>query len=297
VEKPEDALRGDLMKIGVQTAFNRHTTPALAAAAGRIAEERGFHSFWVPEHVVFFREYASRYPYATDGRIPGEPDGVVEPLTALAFVAAHTERIRLGTGICLVPQRNPVYTAKQVADVDYLSGGRVDFGVGIGWLREEFEALGVPWERRAARTRECIAILKTLWCDDVSSFEGEFYRLPPCLQNPKPAQKPHPPILFGGESDAALGRVAELGQGWFGYNVALDALPERLKRLDEALARAGRRRADMLVYVTPPGGRADRDSVAGFAELGVDQLILPLFGRDPESFARRADELAGRTLV
>ena len=119
------------MKIGVLSGFSTFTPPEFIAASGRIAEDRGFHSFWVPEHVLFFSEYASRYPYSADGKIPGNPDGVLEPLTALAFLAAHTERIRLGTGICLVPQRNPVYTAKQTADVDFLSGGRLDFGVGI----------------------------------------------------------------------------------------------------------------------------------------------------------------------
>lgn len=118
--------------------------PELIADFGRIAEERGFHSIWMPEHVVFFRDYASQYPYSDDGRIPGNPNGGTEPLTVLTFLAAHTERIRLGTGVCLVPQRNPIYTAKQVANVDYLSKGRLDFGIGIGWLREEFDALGVP---------------------------------------------------------------------------------------------------------------------------------------------------------
>ena len=105
------------MKIGVQTGFSGATSPDLIAEYGRIVEERGFHSIWVPEHVVFFREHESRYPYSEDGRIPGNPDGVMEPLTALTFVAANTERLRLGTGICLVPQRHPIYTAKQVADV------------------------------------------------------------------------------------------------------------------------------------------------------------------------------------
>ncbi len=161
------------MKTGVISAFDQNTPPETIASAGKIAEERGFHSIWMPEHVVFFRQYASKYPYSADGKIPGNPEGVLEPLTALTYLAARTDRIRLGTGICLVPQRNPVYTAKQVADVDFLSGGRVDFGIGIGWLREEFEALDVPWERRAARTRDYVGVMKTLWCDEVSSYKGE----------------------------------------------------------------------------------------------------------------------------
>jgi len=283
------------MKIGVQTGFSAATTQDVIAAFGPIAEERGFHSVWVPEHVVFFREYASRYPYAADGRIPGDPDGVMEPLTALTFLAAHTERIRLGTGICLVPQRNPIYTAKQVADVDYLSRGRVDFGIGIGWLREEFAALGVPWERRADRTRECVAVMKTLWCDEVSKYQGAFFTLPEVLQNPKPVQKPHPPLFFGGESDAALRRVADLGQGWFGYNLTPETLAPRLAVLDALLKEAGRARADVQVYVTP-SGRLEEKTLDGFRDLGVDQVILPLFGRDVDALRRRADALAQATL-
>ena len=283
------------MQIGVQSAFTAATPPELIADLGRIAEERGFHSLWVPEHVVFFREYESRYPYSRDGRIPGDPDGVLEPFGALTFVAAHTERIRLGTGICLVPQRSPVYTARQVADLDFLSGGRVDFGVGVGWLREEFEALGVPWERRGARTRECLAVMKTLWCDEVSRFEGEFYRLPACLANPKPVQRPHPPVFFGGESEAALRRVAELGQGWYGFDLTPAELERCLARLAELLAGAGRSRADVLVYASPRG-RLDSAALDAFREQGVDQLILPLFGRSADSLRRRADALAEQTL-
>jgi len=283
------------MKVGVQTGFSGATSPELIADFGQIAEERGFHSIWVPEHVVFFPEYASRYPYSADGKIPGNPDGVMEPLTALTFVAAHTERIRLGTGVCLVPQRNPIYTAKQVADVDYLSNGRLDFGIGIGWLREEFDALGVPWAGRADRTRECIAVMKTLWCDEISSFKGEFFDLPESMQNPKPVQKPHPPLYFGGESDPALRRVAELGQGWFGYNLTPDQLDTNLEHLDELLADAGRDRSDVKIQASPCGGY-DADTLSRFRDSGVDQVVLPLFARDAESLRKRADALAADTL-
>ena len=278
------------MKVGVQTAFSGTTSPELIAEIATIAEERDFHSIWVPEHVVFFKDYASQYPYAEDGKIPGNPDGVMEPLTALTFLAAHTERIRLGTGVCLVPQRNPVYTARQVSDVDFLSKGRLDFGIGIGWQREEFAALGIPWDRRAARTRECIAVMKTLWCDEVSSFKDEFYDLPECLQNPKPVQTPHPPLYFGGESEPALRRVAELGQGWFGYNVTEDQVDANLEHLDRLLAENGRSRSDIKVQVTPKG-RHTPDMLSRFRDAGVDQLVLPLFGRDADHVRKRADDL------
>ncbi len=284
------------MKVGVQTGFSGATSPELIADFGRIVEERGFHSLWVPEHVVFFQEYASSYPYSRDGKIPGNPDGVMEPFTVLTYLAAHTERLRLGTGICLVPQRNPIYTAKQAADVDYLSKGRLDFGIGVGWLREEFAALAVPWERRGARTREYISVMKTLWCDEVSSFKGEFYDLPECLQNPKPVQKPHPPLIFGGESEAALRRVAEVGQGWFGFNLSSDQLGPLLIRLGELLAESGRSRDDVSIFVSPKGP-ADRETLNRLDELGVDQVILPLFARDADKLRQRADALAAETLV
>ena len=135
------------------SAFN--ATPAFLRTLGPAAEERGFESIWLPEHVVLFDEYESSYPYAEDGRFPGGGDvGIVDPLVGLTYLAAVTDRVRLGTGICLVPQRNPVYTAKHVADLDVLSGGRVDFGIGIGWLKEEFDALNVPFEQRGKRTDE-----------------------------------------------------------------------------------------------------------------------------------------------
>ncbi len=280
------------MRIGVMSGFGAATPPEFIAAAGRIAEEHGLHSIWVPEHVLFFPEYASQYPYSEDGKIPGNPTGVIEPFTALTYLAAHTQRIRLGTGICLVPQRSTVYTAKQVADVDFLSGGRVDFGVGVGWLREEFHALQVPWERRGARTAECIGVMKTLWCDEVSSYKGEFFDLPDCLQNPKPVQKPHPPIIFGGESDAALRRVAELGQGWYGFQVTPEQVEERLAKLDGMLAAAGRARSDVQIFVAPPRRGLDADRVGRYADLGVEQLILPLFARDVDGLRRAADAAA-----
>ena len=140
------------MKIGANLIFNHRTPPAFVAEAAERVEAAGFHSIWVPEHVVFFPEYESRYPYTADGRLPGTPEGILDPFSALTFIAARTRRIRLGTGICLVPQRNPVYTARAVADLDYLSGGRVDFGVGIGWLREEFENLQMDFSTRTRRS-------------------------------------------------------------------------------------------------------------------------------------------------
>jgi len=252
-----------------------NATPGLVGAVGREAEERGFESIWVAEHVVLFDEYDSAYPYDPSGRFPAGGDaGMVEPFTALTYLAAVTERIRLGTGICLVPQRNPVYTAKAVTDVDALSAGRVDFGVGVGWLREEFEALGVPFERRGRRTDEYLAAMRSLWCDEVSEFHGELYDLRPCRMYPKPVQRPHPPIHVGGESDAALRRVARLGQGWFTFGRLPEDLPPALERLDAALAAEGRTRADITLSVSPYMHPVTPESVGRYAELGVDRLVV-----------------------
>lgn len=279
------------MKIGCQMAFNEHTSPEYIAAAGKRVEEMGFHSFWVPEHVLFFPEYESRYPYSDDGRLRGDPRSLLDPFSALTFVAAHTSKIRLGTGICLVPQRNPVYTAKQVADLDYLSGGRFDFGIGIGWLKEEFTALGVPWENRAGRTQECIDVMKTLWCDEVSSHAGERFQFEAAYQNPKPVQQPHPPLLFGGESDAALQRVATVGQGWYGFNLTPKLMEEKLVTLDALLAGAGRSRDDIQIFVTPAPEATNHDDIAAMGALGAEQVILGLFASSLDKLGERADKV------
>ncbi len=210
--------------------------------AARTAEEARFHSLWVPEHVVLFDHIESRYPYSPDGSWPVPPGlGMVEPFTALAFAAAVTSRIRLGTGVCLVPQRPPIYTAKQVADCDVLSGGRLDFGVGIGWLREEFEALDVEFEGRATRTREYLAAMKSLWMDDVSQHQGNLLKIPPLRMFPKPVQKPHPPLWFGAHHPAALRRAVELGDGFMGAgSVSTATFADEVKLLRGLLESAGR---------------------------------------------------------
>tara|TARA_Y100000385_G_scaffold118951_1_gene123805 strand:- start:1124 stop:1981 length:858 start_codon:yes stop_codon:yes gene_type:complete len=277
-----------MLKLGCQMAFNEHTSPEYIAAAAAMVEKLGYDSFWVPEHVLFFPEYESKYPYSEDGRIQGDPRSLLDPLTALTYVAANTSKIRLGTGICLVPQRNPVYTAKQVADLDYLSGGRVDFGIGIGWLKEEFNALGVPWTDRAGRTEECIGVMKTLWCDELSSFQGKYFSFEAAYQNPKPVQRPHPPLIFGGESRAALKRVATLGQGWFTFNVTPESLAQGIDILQPLLEEQGRTISDISISVTPDRKHINQESLNRFEELGAEQIILPLFANNTDKLEGKA---------
>lgn len=279
------------MDIGIFCAFSEATPPDVMVRSARAIEERGFAAIWVPEHVVLFDQYQSRYPYSEDGKLPGFRGGMMEPWTALAFMAGHTSRVRLGSSVCLIPQRNPVYTAKQVADVDFLSGGRVNFGIGLGWLREEYDALQAPWPNRAKRAREYVAVMQALWTQEVSEYRGELYTLPPCVQNPKPVQTPHPPMFFGGEGDPALTRVADLGQGWLGAGVQPEQMGERLARLDELLAERGRSRADIQVYVLP-NRRATPELLDGYTAHGIDQVIQMVPLRDPDDAERRLDDLA-----
>jgi probable F420-dependent oxidoreductase len=266
---------------------------AYVSALAKGAEDRGFYGIWLGEHVVLFDDYDAEYPYEDDGKIPvGGDKGLLEPITALSFMAAQTTRIRLGTGICLVPQRNPVYTAKEIAAVDYLSGGRVDFGVGVGWLEEEFAALDVPFARRGARCHEYLEVIKSLWQDEVSSYSGEFYTLAPCRQYPKPIQQPGPPIYFGGESDAALRRVAEMGDGWYGFNATAAETRDHLSRLDGFLEKKGRTRADIEVVICPYGHKLNKDRAAEYEDSGIDELVAMIVGRDLDELERWLDRLA-----
>ena len=279
------------MKVGIAMAFSHHTSVEFIRAAVQFAENKGVHSIWVPEHVMFFPDYASTYPYSRSGRIPGDPEGILDPFTALTYIASCTQTVRLGTGVCLVPQRQPVYTAKMVADVDFLSGGRVDFGVGVGWLEEEFNNLGADFANRGKLCEEYIDAMKELWSDGVSTFKGPTIEMTACHFNPKPVQKPHPPIYFGGESKAALKRVAQQGDGWYGYDMAPSDLARRIQALDSALADAGRRREDITLIVGPNRHPVTPETTAAYRDLGVDQLVVPVFGSSLEKFEVRLDAL------
>ena len=265
------------------------STPELLATIGAEAEARGFSTLWVGEHVVLFEEYASSYPYADDGKIPAPPGtGLLEPINTLSFLAAHTTTVRLGTAMVLLPQRNPVYTAKEVATLDWLSNGRVDFGIGVGWLEEEFRAVNVSWPQRGRRTDEYLEVLHALWTEETSQFEGEFYSLDPCQMFPKPIQAPLP-IHIGGESDAALKRVARAGQGWHSFNRTPEELAEPLARLDVLLADQGRTRSDITVTVCPSFQPLDADVAACYAEAGADAVSALLIPIDADSVRSQLD--------
>lgn len=279
------------MKVGAAMAFSQYTPAEFIRDAVIMVEEKGIDSIWFPEHVLFFPDYDSTYPYSDTGRIPGDPEGLLDPFTAMTFVASHTSRVRLGTGVCLVPQRQPVYTAKMVADVDFLSNGRVDFGVGIGWLKEEFDNLGMDFATRAQTCDEYIDAMQALWAPGVTEFSGPTVELTACHFNPKPVQTPHPPIFFGGESRPALRRVAQRGQGWYAYDVNPEELSQKLSLLDEALAVQNRTRADIQLYVGPNRNPVTPETVSAYADLGVEQLIVPLGASTLEKLEVRTEAL------
>ncbi|MGH7413851.1 MAG: TIGR03619 family F420-dependent LLM class oxidoreductase [Candidatus Rokuibacteriota bacterium] len=271
---------------------------ALEALVSR-GEALGFSSVVIADHVVFPVVIKSKYPYTVSGAFPGQGDAL-EQLPLMAFVAGKSRTLRLISSVMILPYRNPVVTAKMLATIDVLSGGRVTVGVGVGWLREEFEALGAPpFERRGAVSDEYLRIFKTLWTQDPASYRGEFYRFESIRCLPHPVQKPHPPIWVGGHSQAALRRVARLGDGWHpvGANPAVPLRPPELRGLLDELARLteaeGRDPSTLTISYKAPvydpapaaGGGAERrpfsggqqaitDDVVTFAGLGVSELIF-----------------------
>jgi len=263
------------MRVGLQAlGIGTGAEPAIVRATARAAENAGFATLWVGEHVVLLETPASRYPYAETGDFPIDP-GVdwLDPFATLTFAAAVTGTIRLATGICLVPEHNPLILAKQVATLDRLSGGRAVLGAGVGWMAEEFAALGVTFERRAARTREYIEVMRRLWRDEGATFHGEFVHFAGVHSNPKPLRR-RVPVLLGGESRAALARAAAIGDGWYGFNLSPDEAAERITTLRALLAERGRTADPFEIVVAPFGKRVASDDVERYAALGVNEVVI-----------------------
>ena len=264
-----------LFGVGIGAVIDPEALRAVAVAAERL----GFATLWAPEHVVLVEEYASQYPYS-DGRFPGGSNiPIADPFTTLAYAAACTKTIRLGTGICLVPEHNPLILAKTAATLDRLSGGRFILGAGVGWLAEEFQALGVPFEHRGARTREYIEVMRRLWTEPVSSHNGQYVNFTGVLSHPKPAQSGGIPVWFGGESGPALRRVAEYGDGWLGFKLLPDAAATKIRRIEELLKANGRQRHDVTLAVSPYAQPITPDDLKRYRDAGADEVALLLRGR------------------
>jgi len=254
-----------------------------AATLGRAAEAAGFDSIWTVEHVVYPEGYESTYPYAPDGKMPGTSDNPIpDPMVWLSYVAACTTELTLATGIVLLPERHPITYAKEVATLDNLSGGRVHLGIGIGWLKEEFEALGVPWARRGPRTEEYVAVMRTLWAQDNASFDGEFVSFTGMTSNPKPTNG-SVPITIGGHSRAAAERAGRIGDGFFPTKGDMAELVDIVKT---TAAEHDRDPDTIEITGVHPGifGEDLAGAVEESASWGLDRLSIPsfMFFKDPE---------------
>jgi probable F420-dependent oxidoreductase len=262
-------MRVGLHALGISTGARPEVIRPVAVAA----EAAGFATLWAGEHVVLVDRPGSRYPYSHDGRIavPAWADWL-DPLLGLSFAAAVTSTIGLATGVLLLPEHNPVVCAKQTATLDVLSGGRFTLGIGIGWSAEEFAALGVPFGGRGRRTAEYVAAMRRLWADDVASFSGEFTRFESVRVNPKPVRGRRIPVVVGGNSDAALGRVAAFGDGWYGFNIPAEAVAERIAALAEQCKRHDRSLRDLSVAVALADGSPGM--LPELAGMGVTDFVV-----------------------
>ncbi len=267
------------MKIGAFASFFApSTSPEAVGHLARSLDSAGLDSLWFGEHVMLFDEMEFGYPGTPDGRLPvPDGDGVPDQASIIAYLAGQTTHLRFGTGISLIPQRNPIYTAKEFATLDWLTGGRIDLGVGVGWCKEEVMACGYEWSDRGERCDEALDLMKQLWTEPVTTHNGKHFSVKAARMDPKPVQTPHVPLIIGGYSDAALRRTARYGHGWLGFGLDPAMTEGMLSRLDAALAEEGRTRDDIEIIMMP--GAEGADAAAAFADLGVDRL-LPMISLD-----------------
>ena len=279
------------MKLGLfGINFGLCAAPAVAVRAARAAEAAGFDSVWTGEHVVL-----------PDPQVPPSPSPpqtpFLDPAVALAFVAAHTERLRLATGIVILPQRNPVLLAKEMASLDVVSGGRLVLGLGVGYLAPEFAALGADFPRRGERMDEHLDALLALWTMEKPAFSGATVRFAGIDAQPRPVQKPHPPLVIGAHSPPAWRRTVARANGWYGFAMDPDTVARQVAGLAEAARQVERPPAlgPLTLTVTPPR-LPDRDAVRRYEDLGVERLVLLPLARSADdlvAFVERAAGLAG----
>jgi probable F420-dependent oxidoreductase len=244
--------------------------PDVVAGVARAAEAAGFESLWGGEHVVLPDPQAPPSPMAPHDRI-------LDPIIALTYCAAVTRRVRLGTGIIILPQRNPLVLAKELASLDALSAGRLIFGIGVGYLEPEFRALGAPFEHRGAVTDEYLAAMRAIWSEAQPAYHGRFVSFAGVQAHPQPVQRPHPPIVVGGRTEAAFRRAVQQGHGWYGFALDADGTARALAGLRDAAQRHARpaHLGPLEISITPGRGTAvDLAGVEQFAALGVHRLIL-----------------------
>jgi probable F420-dependent oxidoreductase len=247
------------------------------------AESLNYESLWTFEHVMVPVEYESRYPYSKDGKMGGGPDNpFLDPLIALTAIAANTKKVRLGTGVNILSQANPLLLAKQAASLDVLSGGRFMLGAGIGWLREEFDAMGVPFERRGARFDDYVVAMRKVWSGEVVEHQSDFINWSGFQSYPLPKQEGGVPIVIGGSKGKVFERIARLGDGWFAPANDAAGLKPMLEPLEAACDAVGRDISSVEI-TSMWDTRGGLEEVQAFAEAGVSRLVVPLFalGKNP----------------
>lgn len=268
------------------------SNPDIAARVAQAAEAAGFESVWTGEHVVL-----------PDPQVPPSPlppdYPILDPAIGLTFVAAHTKKVRLGTGIIILPQRNPLVLAKELASLDVVSGGRLIFGLGIGYLKPEFDALGIPFDHKGSRSIDYLQAMQAVWTQDKPAYQGRFASFSGIQARPFPVQKPHPPVVFGGHTAEAFRRAVQHGNGWYGFALDLDATAKCIAGLKTAAKAVGRSSdlGELEISVTPGPG-LDLDIAKRYADLGVQRLI-PFRRTKAESdlldfVTKTADSLIGR---
>jgi probable F420-dependent oxidoreductase len=278
------------MKLGLMFVNSGpFSNPALLAHLAVTAERCGVESMWTVEHVVIPQDYKSPYPYSSSGKIPGGEDvSIPDPLLPLAFAAAVTKTIKLATGVLILPQRHPLYVAKEAATLDVLSGGRAILGIGSGWLEEEFSSLGLDFHTRGARTDESIKSLRALWSEDSASFHGKHFNFGPVKCFPKPIQKGGVPIHIGGHSPAAAKRAGRYGDGFFPALAEIPKLKELFALMKSEADKAGRDASKIELSCM---GRPRVEELKALEGIGVSRVVIAPPAFDAEGLTRGLEKL------
>jgi probable F420-dependent oxidoreductase len=264
------------MKFGiVPINLDVFTEPDMLVPFVQRAEAIGYESVWTAEHVIIPKEYSSVYPYNPSGKVPFRPDStIIDPLVALTYVAASTKRMRLGTGVNILPQINALYLAKWASSIDHLSKGRLMLGVGIGWLKEEFDAIGVPFAHRGKRADEYLRALKQIWTGEEVNFRGEFVNWQGFQMRPRPVQKGGVPLVIGGVTPSAIRRLVRYGDGWYVIGKDLDDYRAHIKAFKEECAKQGRNPSEVEITAYWNYHGEGRESLAVYEELGIHRLLV-----------------------
>ena len=282
------------MNIGVSLSIT-HSTIDIVTLAQK-CEELGFESLWMPEHTAIPVHVSSPWVGSADGAIPEDMAHIVDPFIALAHASAVTTTLKLGTSVCLVPERNPIVLAKEIATLDYFSKGRVLFGIGSGWLKEETELYGIRFEDRAACMRENILAMKALWTNDEAEFHGKFVDFPAIKVYPKPVSKPHPPVLLGGRAKNVFRRIVTWGDGWMPTRTNPEEIEQGRREIDRLAREAGRDPSSIEVMVH--GQTADPELLRDFENAGAQRAMIGLpRGANEANAISALEEIAGKVLT